>query len=304
MSASPPPPTTSPPSPVIHIPAPRPLTRDDVRLMLDLSQPDVAREIEQLLDDEASKAQSKVPKYTLKLKDITKQYVTLQDKGEAWAKQLVDVMGRVETLRREVAYMEERKECWDEVVGKVGVQMLKERMERTGKKTGSKGAGKKRKPSQSPILLDLGSGKGGSGSNKGATGNTALNTTQTAPEAQHYSSLRTTIGHGGGPACTTMSELLCAVLSGLLLSAWRVSQACSCVMRPQSLHPTQRRIIPPRRSTPVAVSVSVASAGTSALRCCFPPTPSRPCGVSATARRDLQAHPLYPTVRLLRAARG
>ena len=134
--------------------------------MLDLSQPDVAAEIEQLLDDEASKAQSKVPKYTLKLKDITKQYVALQDKGELWAGQLSRTMQSVQQLQRELAYLDERKDCWDELVGKAGLQMLNERLERMGKKSTGKGTAKKRKPSQSPVV-NVGSGQGSSTSNKG-----------------------------------------------------------------------------------------------------------------------------------------
>ena len=151
--------------------------------MLDLSQPDVAREIEQLLDDEASKAQSKVPKYTLKLKDITKQFVALQDKGEMWALQLNKTTANVQQLQREVAYLEERKECWDDVVGKVGQQMLNDRLERLGKKSTGKANAKKRKPSQSPVI-EAGSGKGGSGSSKGGV-NRPINSQPRQPTSQH-----------------------------------------------------------------------------------------------------------------------
>ena len=147
--------------------------------MLDLSQPEVAREIEQLLDDEASKAQIKVPKYTLKLKDITKQYAALQDKGEAWAVQLARTSDIVSQLRREVAYLEARKDCWDEVVGEAGQEMLHDRLRRLGKK-GSR-AGRKRKPI--PNLMggsEPGSGRGGSASNKGAVSKPSNSATRQA----------------------------------------------------------------------------------------------------------------------------
>ena len=222
MSASPPPPSTSPPSPVIHIPAPRPLTRDDVRLMLDLSQPEVALEIEQLLDDEASKAQSKVPKYTLKLKDITKQYVALQDRGEQWAAQLQRTTASIQRLQKEVAYLEDRKECWDEVVGPVGQRMLNERLGKSAKRT--KGTAKKRKPSQSPVVVDAGGGKGSGGkaANKPLTSQPRQPSTHST-HWQHCSRDGKLLSPASLLTCTVFCDVLHAVLvSGVPAKRLRV----------------------------------------------------------------------------------